>query len=355
MACVSPFQILVNSNPVSVPCGWCLNCRVDKINALADRCFYELQKRLCGAFVTLTYTNEMLLTECPFYVDPETDEISPSLCYSHALKFIDRLRKRVQRMNSKNNISNNILAQSDFKYVLVGEYGKKGELFDRPHFHLLFFGLDFAYIKSMLSECWTYGFADSLPILNGGIRYVLKYMSKQEFGFNAKVMYDFKGLERPRCCHSIKLGTGLYFEDKDDIKSNYLTYSIGHGKRRPVPSYYKKQFFDFKDIALDWYTCRKKEIKDVMVTYNLKNYDTARARLMYSKTIDRYNKLFIQAQQNGESAPAYSLLDLYTPVKGYSLYDKPNRDKIRSLPVSTQRLLADTYIQSLCSEAEIPF
>ena len=67
MACSNPLPNLYDSRRLFgyqdyiyrqfdfIPCGRCLNCRIDKINQMTDRCEYELIKRGCGAFVTFTY------------------------------------------------------------------------------------------------------------------------------------------------------------------------------------------------------------------------------------------------------------------------------------------------------------
>lgn len=69
MACAQPFSI---PNPhyleygfyksylkyIEVPCGWCLNCRVDKQNWLTDACYYE-QKNMT-IFVLLLHLLMMI-------------------------------------------------------------------------------------------------------------------------------------------------------------------------------------------------------------------------------------------------------------------------------------------------------
>lgn len=48
--------LTIGKKYLEVPCGWCLNCRVDKQNWITDACEYEWKKyNYIGAFVTFTY------------------------------------------------------------------------------------------------------------------------------------------------------------------------------------------------------------------------------------------------------------------------------------------------------------
>lgn len=110
----------------------------------------------------------------------------------------------------------NLLSAHNFKYLAVGEYGGDGQIFDRPHIHLLFFGLDFAVCKKIIAKSWQgKGIVKVLPILNGGIQYVLKYLDKQLFGDLAVKKYDQNGLQRPFQVHSLGLGNNLYKSQKN--------------------------------------------------------------------------------------------------------------------------------------------
>lgn len=79
MSCSQPFQIpdlyynkLYHTNKlqgfpsryITIPCGWCLNCRKDRQNYFADRAKYEYKKRLTASFVTFTYDDPHLFSEC---------------------------------------------------------------------------------------------------------------------------------------------------------------------------------------------------------------------------------------------------------------------------------------------------
>lgn len=220
-----------------VPCGWCLNCRIDKRNALEDRCNYAFNEFGCGSFVTLTYDNiciaENLRTN-------KKGELVATLCKKDAQDFFKRLRSRIDSYGSGTPYCNR-----KFKYVCVGEYGGNGQKFDRPHMHILFFGLDYQVCERLFNLCWKKGIVKSLPIKNGGIRYVLKYMDKQQHGTELKTLYDDNNIERPFCLKSNSLGVGLYTSQIDYIRSNNYCYKAKHNKNRPLPAYYKNKLLAF--------------------------------------------------------------------------------------------------------------
>lgn len=266
MACAHPFLYVpdkdknnkpywANFTRFYYPCGWCLNCRVDKQNQLTDRCEEELINYRCGAFVTVTYDDYHIINKLRIN---SSGELEATLSKSDGKKFIDRLRANIKR-----NLPDNILSNHHFKYLVVGEYGGDGQIFDRPHMHFLFFGLDFAYCKKEFEKAWQgQGIIECDPILQGGIRYVLKYLDKQLFGKQAEDKYDKNNLERPFQSHSLGLGSTLFNRQKDYIKKTNGMYRW-KGKDKPVPPYYKNKYL----IATD----RKRQYQEKINKYQLYN------------------------------------------------------------------------------------
>ena len=95
------------------PCGQCMACRLNKQREKAMRIGHELQYHKESVFITLTY-------------DPEHLPENGSLVKSDVQKFLKRLRKR--------------LGVERVRYFLCGEYGELG---NRPHYHLIVFGLSY--------------------------------------------------------------------------------------------------------------------------------------------------------------------------------------------------------------------
>ncbi len=213
-----------------IPCRWCINCRVDRRNEWKARAEYEFKKHISGAFVTFTY-NEMFIP----LVKGNDGKIRATIKKKDAQDFIERLRKKIQKEPE------NILRQKNFTYLGVSEYGENGKIFDRPHYHILFFGLDYLYNKQLFLEEWKNGFIDSIPILNGGINYVLKYMDKQIMGKQARFEnYGRYRLEEPKQFQSKGFGNELYYNNTKNIQENNGKIKSGM-KYIQVPQYYKNK------------------------------------------------------------------------------------------------------------------
>ena len=153
--------------------------------------------------------------------------------------FIKRLRSRIDYYYKKHNLKSVDLCRKDFKYFACGEYG---DCFKRPHYHVVFFGLDYNFCKDIFEECWQNGIIDSLPVKAGCFEYVTKYLTKQVKGSQAKEIFDDNYLERPFSCHSLGLGKGIILDNFDFIRSHNLCYLTDNNKLRPIPHYYARYF-----------------------------------------------------------------------------------------------------------------
>lgn len=216
----------VRSKNVLIPCHNCLGCRIDSLTLWTARCNSEFV-RYKSAFVTFTYDDLHLP-----YMD---SSLFPTLRFDDFHRYIDNVRHKIKSLPLMP--SGTI---RDFKYFACGEYG---DLFKRPHYHVLFFGLDYQLHKSILSDSWRFGMIKSLPITNGGIRYVCDYMTKSLNGELAISEFDNKGLERPFYSNSRGLGSDFFLAHRDEICS---TGCVTVGTRKiPVPSYYKNLLLDY--------------------------------------------------------------------------------------------------------------
>lgn len=201
-----------------VPCGKCLQCMISKRRWLKKACEYEFNKYGCGAFVTLTYDNEHLL----HLINEETQQAE--LDYRDFQLFMKRLRKNLWT-KYKTNI--------DFKYVAVGEYGDQ---FGRPHMHLLIFGLDCRNNEYDIFKAWENGEVKTMPIKDGGINYVLKYMDKNEN--RKKNEYFAKDERKPYIRYSKGLGKGYIEENIDYIMKTDGMYKGYKNKPTSLPPYW---------------------------------------------------------------------------------------------------------------------
>ena len=344
MACCNPVvitrfmipQYLRNSvywrshDKLAIPCRTCLNCRVDARNLWSDRCKWEYKKRLTASFVTLTYDDIRIVDK--LVRSPVDNSLNATLDYSDIRHFIWRLRDYIKNHKELHGV----LCQPDFSYLYVGEYGENGQAFDRPHFHVLFFGLDFAFCRKIIDKEWKGGFIDVLPLLDGGINYVLKYMDKQLFGDLAEQKYDNHLLARPRRCTSKSFGASLFNDKAEEIVNNEMTYQSGH-VRRPVPAYYAKKFFD---NTSNYFVSTDRVKTDMKTTYHLK--DTSGSALAAFKlrcAQIRERKLRQKILNNGVGVLDY--------LQDNSLYYSPNRKKLKNLAIPWQKYLADEYRDSI--------
>lgn len=264
MACAQPFEIL---NPhfneygyhqfwkkyIEVPCGWCLNCRLDRQNWLTDAMTYEQKKYnyICS-FVTFTYDDIHIqdlsnINNDDFYfyngeVLPYSSdrELVYSLRRKDARDFLKRLRSKINYLYEKHNIENVDLCRKDFKFCCSGEMG---DSFGRPHYHFVFFGLDWQFCRELFESCWKKGLIDSKPVTSGCFQYVTKYLTKQAHGDQAKKLFDDKNIERPFFTHSLGLGKGLILDQYDFIKKHNLKYLTDNNTLRPIPIYYRNHLY----------------------------------------------------------------------------------------------------------------
>lgn len=155
-------------DPINVPCGHCIGCRMDKAKEWKVRCCKEAERypKEYLHFVTLTYDDPHLFKRC---VTP-SGEIA--LNKKDIQDFMKRLRSRVY--------------PNKVRFFGCGEYGG---LYHRPHFHLIIFGDAFPdkfhirgtlWKSAILADAWQYGYADIKEVVPNMIAYVAGYTEKKQ-------------------------------------------------------------------------------------------------------------------------------------------------------------------------------
>jgi len=129
------------------PCGQCIPCRINRSRVWAQRIMLEHMSCPDALFVTLTYRDEEMRCD-------------GSLVPQDLTLFLKRLRY--------------YLAGKRVRYFAVGEYGT---LSDRPHFHLILFGVYLADAKS-IESAWDLGFTHVGFLTEQSARYVTGYVVK---------------------------------------------------------------------------------------------------------------------------------------------------------------------------------
>lgn len=165
-----------------IPCGQCLECRLQHSKEWAVRCMLESKYHTPNWFVTLTYDEfnlprkEFICAENGLYMQV------PYLVKSDVQKFLKRLRKRLYGSQ-----------KGELRYFLCGEYGDKTY---RPHYHLILYGLPlndlvlfkslghgaqtiFYYNSKFLSEVWGKGFVVIAAVNQQSCAYTARYALKK--------------------------------------------------------------------------------------------------------------------------------------------------------------------------------
>lgn len=179
---------------IPIPCGKCMQCRISIQRKYVDRMFCSYFTHSTSAFVTFTYDDSHLRIKEGF--------INPTLSKDDLHKYLDKIRHMIP-------------SDVDYEYFVSGEYGDK---FGRPHYHALFFGLDYELYKDFFERSWKLGSVKVLPCSVSSFRYVSKYVCKSYYKSDSEY-YDY-GIIPPFCKYSRGLGSSVFYQYKDDIEKN---------------------------------------------------------------------------------------------------------------------------------------
>lgn len=203
-----------------LPCGRCMGCRLERSRQWALRCIHEAKMYDENCFITLTFSDDYL---------PEDGSLDRKCIQD----FIKRVRRRF-----------------DSRKIRVFYCGEYGDLLSRPHYHVLFFNLDFPdkvlwrkvngskyYSSSVLADLWPYGFSSIGDVTFESAAYVARYCTKKINGSLAEEHY--KGKLPEFCGMSLKPGIGKPWFDKF-AKSDLFPHDscVARGTECKVPRYY---------------------------------------------------------------------------------------------------------------------
>lgn len=232
---------------LQLPCGQCFACRLARSRDWANRMMMELPYHDESYFLTLTY-NDANVPRNPYEFDEETGEIlaeSLSLNPKDLQLFMKRLRDQ-QRYHHSNKI----------KFYACGEYGSQTE---RPHYHLIVFGLKLTdkepfghsdvcsgapyFTSKTLERLWPYGYVGVANVTWETCAYVARYVTKKRTGQSAEYYEMFNLVpEFSRMSHGI--GERYYEEHRDQIyefdRIHIKTAQKGISTR--PPRYYDKMY-----------------------------------------------------------------------------------------------------------------
>jgi hypothetical protein len=221
--------------PITLPCGNCPGCKMERCRQWAMRCMHEARMHRSNYFVTLTYDNANL-PDLGFLVKRDM------------VLFMKRLR------NFKG---------AGVRFYGCGEYG---ELNKRPHYHILLFNVEFEdrkfhslgkrkgefyYSSPVLTDIWSKGAVLLGDVTFDSACYVAGYIHKKVTGKAADdhySVYDADGRihvrppEFTNMSRNPGIGTGWYRANRD---TTYAHDSVVVNRKlvRP-PRFYDTLFAD---------------------------------------------------------------------------------------------------------------
>lgn len=223
-----------DGNPIDIPCGQCLGCRLQRAQDWALRCMHEAQLHADNSYVTLTYS-------------PENLPPDGSLQYRDFQLFMKRLRK--SRPNST------------IRFYMCGEYGTDNH---RPHYHACIFNFGLAdkqpfsknpagdtlYTSKQLSTLWPLGHASVGDVTLRSAGYCARYILQKRTGDQAEDHYQGRAPEFNRM--SLRPGIGAAWLNRyraDVFPCDYVVDRDGFKHR--VPKYYDRLNERFSASDLD--------------------------------------------------------------------------------------------------------
>lgn len=218
--------------PLSLACGQCQDCRLQRSADWATRITHEAQLHERNSFLTLTYSDEHLPADS-------------GLSQRDFQLFMKRLRSEVGKV----------------RYYACGEYGEQTF---RPHYHLCLFGEDFSEDRELVSQnhqgdrvyksdwldwIWKKGGCRIGNLTPQSAAYVARYVMKKATGPHAAIRYqtvnsetgEVFAVESERAWMSLKPGIGAdWFKRYGHTDVFPIDQVIINGGRRHVPRYYDK-------------------------------------------------------------------------------------------------------------------
>lgn len=155
-----------------IPCGACIECRLNRSRAWAMRCLHEAKMHDRNCFITLTYDDDHV----PWDRNLDVREFQ---------LFMKRFRKK---------------CGNGIRFYHCGEYGS--EEF-RPHYHACIFGYDFPdrkywkktksgsklFRSDLLESLWKFGYSSVGDVTFESAAYVARYICKKRLGKDAAKYY----------------------------------------------------------------------------------------------------------------------------------------------------------------------
>lgn len=264
-------------DPLKLPCGQCIGCRLERSRQWAIRCVHEASLYERNCFITLTFA-------------PEHLPVSGSLDKRDFQLFMKRLRKKFG---------------AGVRYFHCGEYGEKN---GRPHYHACLFNFDFSDrelwsvrsgvrldVSKELQALWPFGFSTVGDVTFESAAYVARYITKKITGEAAVAAYERVDVGSGEihqvlpeyCTMSRRPGIGRAWFDK--YRSDVFPHDrvILRGQELRPPKYYDSVFEVDDPVGFD-YVRENRKLKAVGFA---KDGSFERLRVRESLQLDRFKCL----------------------------------------------------------------
>lgn len=238
---------------IEIPCGQCIECRLQRSRQWADRCVLEQQYHEQSLFVTLTYDDDHLPVNEVITPDGEI-VIVGTLVKEHMSKFMKALRQEYAYKHD-----------NQLRFFGCGEYGSETM---RPHYHIIIFGLllddlvhhhrnfqgDDFYTSETINKCWKKGFCVVSDVTWQCCAYTARYIMKKHLGKDAD-FYEQNGLVPEFVNMSRRPGIARqYYDDHPDMfEKDFISVPTHQGGKDIFPPKYFERLFesDFPDEAAE--------------------------------------------------------------------------------------------------------
>lgn len=218
---------------VTLPCGRCIGCRLERSRQWAIRCVHEASLYSDNCFITLTYSDSFLPHD-------------KSLNVKHFQDFMKRLRFHFCGLSPVVDSDGDL--SFPIRFFHCGEYGDK---FKRPHYHACIFNFDFhdkvlhtttaqghkLFTSEILNSLWGMGYCLIGAVTFDSAAYVARYIMKKITGPNAYLHYA-----------DLDFDTGELHSQR---KPEYTTMSRRPGIARAWYDKYKSDVFPRDYVVLN--------------------------------------------------------------------------------------------------------
>lgn len=204
-----------------VPCGRCINCRLNYARKWSQRCLLESKSWTDNWFLTLTYDDDHL----PFSIHPDSGEVIGNTLEPADVRDFFKVLREYYR-DTYNHIG--------IRFFMAGEYGDSTA---RPHYHVIMFNLplddlvvysrsplgDVYYTSALINSKWKKGQVIIGEVSAESVAYTARYCQKKA---TKNIDYDFIGIHREYVNMSRRPGIALPYlkEHIGEIYQDDLIY-----------------------------------------------------------------------------------------------------------------------------------